>query len=138
MADGPARAGFDADLRYGKERECVLIQTLQLQTVEIKSDCAARRTGRVFIEYQQRGRPSGLATTEATHWAIEIYSDTWLIVAVTRLRTLAAHAYRFRDRLGNYVLRKDGGDWNEYKGVVIPVEWFRYDHDTVDGPWSDQ
>lgn len=117
MADGLARAGFDIDLLDGKAREDAFAYVLLKAKVEHKSDEKCRITGNVFVEYRQKGRPSGLATTTAEWWAIEFDKDSWLLMPTERLRALARQAYKDPRR------RVSGGDNNQYEGVLIPVEW---------------
>ena len=61
---------YDVDLPGGEEWEGLFKNIVAAGKVENKRDKIAFRTGNVFIEYQCRGRPSGLATTEADWWAI--------------------------------------------------------------------
>jgi hypothetical protein len=121
VTTGLARAGFDIDLRYGQLREGRLAQILAAlgPLIEVKSDTKARSTGNLFLEYRQKGRPSGLAKTEAQWWAFEIDEDVWLIVPFRRLRAAAARAYR----LGRTAR---GGDFNNYDGVLVPIDWLTH------------
>lgn len=108
-------ARFDIDLRYGKERELAFVAALE--TVEVKSDKRAAETGNVFIEYAQHGRPSGLNVSTATHWAIEVRPDVWVLMTRGRVRELAARAWADESRR-----RFCCGD-NENDGVLVPVAW---------------
>jgi hypothetical protein len=73
MSEGLSNKGFEYDLKLGQERENALAQILgNDSTIEVKSDRMARKTGNVFIEVESRGKPSGLSTTLADHWAIEV------------------------------------------------------------------
>lgn len=117
MSDGVARRGFDVDLRDGQVSEAACAQVLLRARVEVKRDEAARRTGNVFIEYAQHGRPSGLATTEAEWWCFDLCDDTFILVRTSRLRMLARAAFRAGKR-------KRGGDFNAYDGVVLPLTAF--------------
>lgn len=119
MTDGIARAGWDLDLKHGESREIRLatIMNMGQSKVEVKSDGIARRTGRIYVEFEHKGNPSGLAVTTADHWAFEINDDIWIIVPTQRLRDLAARAY-------NDGLHTAGGDHNTTRGVTIPLDWF--------------
>ena len=55
----------------GNEREKILYNDI-LQKIEVKTDYRWKKTGNVAIEIQCNGKPSGLAATESTHWAIEL------------------------------------------------------------------
>ena len=117
MTQGKARSGFDVDLRDGEAREDAFVYTFLRARVEHKSDEACRRTGNVFIEYRQKGRPSGIAVTTAERWAIEYDGDCWLVVPTPRLKAITRLAYRDPKK------RVKGGDGNQYDGVLVPVEW---------------
>lgn len=117
MATGLGRSGFDLDLKHGKLREEALGAILRGdQKVEIKSDGKCRETGNLFIEYRQKGRPSGIAVTEADYWAFEFADDNWLIVPTGKLKAIARQAYMDPRN------RKRGGDYNEYEGVLVRIE----------------
>ena len=85
-------------------------------TVEVKSDAIARRTGNLFIEYRQKGRPSGISVTEADYWAFEYDDDCWLVVPTDRLREVARGIYANHPER-----RRRGGDFNQYEGVLVPI-----------------
>lgn len=118
MTRGPARSGFDLDLAHGEYREGALAEILRASgpLIEVKSDGKCRETGFLFIEYQQKGRPSGIKTTEAQWWAFEYYDNFWLIVPTERLKRAARRAWH----AGN---RRAGGDNNAYEGVLVPLVW---------------
>jgi len=115
MSKGQARAGFDIDLREGVLREVAFVKAMREvgYLVEHKSDHRAKQTGKVFIEYQQKGRPSGIATTEAHFWAIEFDDTSWVVLPTDRLKWLCKQHWQTG--------RVKGGDNNQYDGVLIPV-----------------
>jgi hypothetical protein len=110
MSDGLAREGFDMDLAHGEARETAFVQALQSCHVEHKSDQKVRVTGNVFVEYRQKGRPSGIATTEAEWYAIEYADDAWIVVRTSLLKALARRAPK-----------RHGGDFNQYEGALVPI-----------------
>lgn len=110
-----SKEAFDISLAYGGIREQAFANILFKATVECKSDRICRRTGNVFIEYKQRGRPSGIAVTEAEFWAIEFDSDCWIVIPVDRLKAVCRWFYKQHPEL-----RRSGGD-NENEGVLIPL-----------------
>lgn len=127
MADGVAREGFDIDLRFGQEREIRLAEVLLIRKghhLELKSDQKAASTGNIFVEYRQHGRPSGISTTKAEWWTVEVLENTFVTLPVTRMRALVKLASEDRTR------RIKGGDNNAYSGVLVPVEW-------LVRPWSE-
>ncbi len=77
---------FRADLEYGEEGEKILDSILTHQKIEVKRDRMAHRTQNYFIEYQSHGKPSGINTTTAQHWALMTADgSTTLLVQTTRL-----------------------------------------------------
>ncbi len=117
MTKGLSGSGFDLDLRYGKEREDALAYLLGGNIkIEVKADLQCRKTGNLFVEYAQRGRPSDIAVTQADYWAFEYDDNCWLIVPTERLKVLARRAYKEGRRAM-------GGDYNNYAGVLLPINW---------------
>jgi len=116
MAIELARAGFDLDLRHGEAREDALVHTLLRSRVEVKSDGACRRTGNLFVEYRQAGRPSGISVTTAERWAFEYDDDCWLVVPTSVVRDMARRALAEERR----VL---GGDFDRSEGALVPIRW---------------
>lgn len=116
MSKGLSRSGFDIDLREGEAREAALAKALSKvgYLIEHKSDHKARATGNVFIEYRQKGRPSGIQVTTADFWAIEFDTNAWVILETSRLKWLAREAWK----AGRRVV---GGDNDQYEGVLVPV-----------------
>lgn len=49
--------------------------------VELKSDEAWGSTGNIAIEYSSKGKPSGIAVTEADVWVQELYDAHSMLVA---------------------------------------------------------
>jgi hypothetical protein len=58
---------FRFDLQVGQTYENQLAELLQ-KKIEVKRDFRAMETGNIFVEYQSRNKPSGLATSEAHYW----------------------------------------------------------------------
>ena len=112
MSDGLAREGFDLDLSFGEEKERELARALGDCHFESKADQKARITGNVFVETHQKGRPSGINTSHAGWWAFEVYDERWILIRRTALKALAQSAPP-----------KDGGDFNQYHGRLVPVDW---------------
>lgn len=112
------RPEFDIDLRFGQEREVTFAEVLMIRGghyLELKSDRAARVTGNAFVEFKQRTGPSGIATSTAPWWTLEIDDDVFVTMRRERLHALARQAYNLNGE-------KAGGD-NGNVGVLVPVEW---------------
>jgi hypothetical protein len=115
-----SREQFDVTLEFGQSRENALKDLFYNCTVEVKSDQMCRRTGNVFIEYAQQGKPSGIMVTKADYWAIEFDDDCWLFERTARLRRIAREVAEERKSKG-LKPGTPGGD-NNNVGVLIPVE----------------
>lgn len=113
MARGKARAGWDIDLADGGIREEAFAHMLFKCKVEHKANFKAPRTGNVFFEYQQKGKASGIAISTADFWAIEFDLDCWVVLPMERVRKIAVDWYHH-----NHI---SGGDFNQYKGVPVPI-----------------
>lgn len=112
MADGKVRKGFDLDLRTGQAAENRLLDIIQSGNalVEVKSDKQAQHTGNIFVEVEYRGQPSGLTSTEADWWAVEVDADVFVLMRTERLRELI-----------KYRRTMPGGDYDLTKGVLLPL-----------------
>ncbi len=106
--------GFDLDLAYGESRENVLAQALGNESkIEVKSDRQAVKTGNIYVEYESRGKPSGISTTTAEWWAYEVLPAVFVLMPTSRLRYLVDEQRKVR------FVR--GGDNNSSKGVLLKV-----------------
>jgi hypothetical protein len=104
---------FRFDLLVGNEVEGELGLILNGKRIEVKSDKLAHKTGKVFVEYDSRGKRSGIATTQADYYCFEI-RGTYLLISVPSLKVIA------RKYIGTaHDVR--GGDENTSKGVVLPL-----------------
>tara|TARA_R100001463_G_scaffold135727_1_gene199493 strand:- start:528 stop:908 length:381 start_codon:yes stop_codon:yes gene_type:complete len=108
---------WDIDLAFGQVGEKKLYDILKDEKIEVKRDRIALKTGNMAIEYMQKGRPSGIATTEATHWCYIFHNDgndvAYVIIPTERLKQVAREAYKE----GNI---KHCGD-NENVVVLVPI-----------------
>lgn len=60
---------FDIDLSFGQYFEQKVADMLQNSKIEVKTERDKwKDTGNIVIEFESRGRPSGIATTEADYW----------------------------------------------------------------------
>ena len=55
---------FKYDLVVGELKESELSDILSNSKIEIKYDLMAHKTGNVFVEYESRGKPSGISKTQ--------------------------------------------------------------------------
>lgn len=87
-------------------------------TFEVKNDLMAHKTGNVAIEYECRGRASGLATSTADYWIYKFDSTFFLF------KTIILRQHLFEDKL--YFREVTGGDPGSYtKMYLVKVAEFR-------------
>lgn len=106
---------FRYDLKVGQLEEKWLADLLQSKTLEVKRDFKASQTGRVFVEFFCRGKPSGIATTEADHWAFILNDGIIIILPTERLKELVEEAQEKGKTIS-------GGDSNVSQGALIKLE----------------
>jgi len=109
---------FQYDLKFGKEGETEIAKLLNNSEVEVKRDRQTQKTGNLYIEYESRGKPSGIKTTKANKWAY-ILQDGCILIVDTELLKKALR-YLIKARL--CVKDMSGGDNNTSLGVLVSVE----------------
>ena len=111
---------FDIDLKYGQIREEKLADILQNEKVEVKTERDKwKQTGNICIEFSCRGKPSGIAVTQAKWWVHVLANgdDTscMLMFPTEKLKEIARKYYAN----GKIV---NGGDDNLSKMVLLPLK----------------
>mgnify|MGYP000049857422 FL=1 len=120
---------FKYDLALGQLGEGWIGKMLSSNTIEVKFDFACYKTGNFYIEYESRGKPSGIATTEADYWMLIASTEKGtrlknevsdvdssdvmfaILVDTNRLKEICRVKY-FRKKV-------KGGDSNTSLGVLI-------------------
>ena len=98
-----------------------IFSTSKIEKIELKSETYQwEKTGNICIEYAQRGKPSGIAITEADFWVHELLREdktlVYLMFPIDRLRNLAREAFK----AGQY--REGVGDRGEYDVVLLKLQ----------------
>ena len=106
---------YKYDLKIGKKGENLYANLLENETVEVKTDFKALKTGNLFIEFKSRGKPSGIVTTQATWWCFLVANDLFIRISTERLKGLARKFYN----KGKIV---KGGDSDTSDAVLVPIE----------------
>tara|TARA_S200002703_G_scaffold157584_1_gene165806 strand:- start:2202 stop:2591 length:390 start_codon:yes stop_codon:yes gene_type:complete len=88
--------------------------------IEGKTECKAERdqwvkTGNMFVEFESRGKPSGIATTHAEHWVVSFYKENKLCFTLT----VPIEDMKKIARKGKLI---KGGDENTSKGMLVKVK----------------
>jgi hypothetical protein len=65
------------------------------KTYEVKRDLMCGQTGNFALEYECRGKPSGIVTTQADYWIYQL-DDGFYLISVTDLKNLIDEAKYFR------------------------------------------
>jgi len=105
---------FKYDLEVGNVKEKELANILENKKIEIKYDLKSNITGNVFIEYESRGKPSGLSTTQSDYYAFILGNGIIIIIDTDRLKNIS------RGMIGT---SRDilGGDSNTSKGILLKI-----------------
>ena len=105
---------FKYDLKVGQMKEKALGDIFAGASIEVKYDMKALSTGNIFVEYESRGKPSGIATSQA-EWYCYCFDATYHLIKASDLKE------RCREYIGT---RRDvrGGDSNTSKGILLPVK----------------
>lgn len=110
---------FKYDLKVGRVAEKSLSDILSKKKVEVKLDRWAQVTGNIAVEFENRGKPSGILKTRADYWCfvIEIKGsqDLMIMIDTERLKSMTKHHYE----IGRI---KRMGDNNMSTSVLIPLK----------------
>lgn len=121
-----SRAKWDMQLKAGVEAENLLGAILTSKKIEVKSESYMwEKTGNLCIEYYNRGQPSGIASTEADHWAHELVhidaegkpvSLGFVVIPIARMKQLA------RQAIDSGRLHKEAGDESASRVALVKIE----------------
>ena len=104
---------FKYDLKVGQVKEKELADIFNSKTIEVKYDLQALETGNVYVEYESRGKKSGISTSKADYYCF-CFGVTFHLIKTSDLKN------RCREFLGTE-RDKRGGDNNTSKGVLLPI-----------------
>ena len=105
---------FKHDLKVGQVKEQELGDILNSKTIEVKWDLQALQTKNVYIEYESRGKPSGISKTSAEVYCF-CFGKTFHLIYTEVLKQ------RCRKYI-NTIRDKKGGDNNTSKGIILPID----------------
>ena len=117
---------FDIQLNVANLREHVLGRLVGGGKLELKSETHQwRRTGNICLEFEQWGRPSGFAVSQADAWVHELNDDAGKILCdlmfpLERVKELA----RYTARRNPNCIRRGGGGSGAVSNVVVPLHIF--------------
>ena len=110
-------SSFTHDLNFGEKAEDWINELFSNgKHIEVKNDRLIHKTGNLFIEYESRNKPSGLAITSAEYWIYRLSElDSALIFPTKALKQVCRVYYK------ENLYLKNGGDNNSSKGFLIPL-----------------
>ena len=80
-------SNFRYDLKEGKLKgETKFHEMLSDSTIEVKYDRRTRKSKNVYIEYESRGKKSGIRTTQADYWTYFVQDEMCLTIPTQRLK----------------------------------------------------
>ena len=104
---------FQFDLKVGQAKEIELGNILNDKTIEVKYDLRALETNNVYVEYQSRGKLSGISTTKSDYYCCA-YGEAYHLIETKILKERCRkYLNTNRDKLG--------GDNNTSKGILLPI-----------------
>ena len=110
---------FRYDLEVGKEGERIVDSLFKDKLLEVKRDSWVAKSGNIAIEYESRGKPSGIATTKADYWVIIFsgaYQDRVMYVFETERLKEVTRKYYIKGSV------KAMGVSNTSMAVLIPIK----------------
>lgn len=105
---------FKYDLKVGQVAENWLAEILEGKKIEVKRDLQAHKTGNIFVEYESRNQPSGLATSQADYYCYFLSDEHFVIIKSERFKQICRTFLNT-----NRDIR--GGDSNTSKGILLPI-----------------
>lgn len=105
---------FKYDLEIGQKYETALSEVLG-KKIEIKRDFKCLQTGNIFIEYESRGKKSGIATSEADWWCYWLSEHHLIMVELEKLKALCRTYFKTERDVR-------GGDSDTSKGILLPLK----------------
>jgi hypothetical protein len=109
---------FDICLEFGEKYENEFQKIIESKQLEVKTDRKCQTTGNVYIEYESRGKESGIKVTTASYWVLCIWTNafkeqTYVFIPTRRLKKLIkTKQYR----------SANGGDNFTSKGYLVPKQ----------------
>ena len=110
---------FDIDLKYGQIRENKVREMFSKCQIEVKSERSWwKKTGNIAIEYEYRGKPSGIYATKSDYWFHRLEGDRdEFCTLVFKTSILKGIVDKYKDKL-----TKNVGDNKASKCVLIPIK----------------
>ena len=109
---------FNYDLEFGHEGEGRVIGIFNSGAkLEVKRDCKIEETGNLYVEFECRGKPSGIITSMADWWIFQ-NKDLTLMLWFQREKLLSA-CQRMIEENSQGIKVMVGGDEDKSKGYLV-------------------
>ena len=109
---------FRYDLEFGVvEGETWFHNIVSNSKIEVKTDRMTESTGNVYIEYESRGKPSGIKTTQADYWVYKVGKGKAIVIETLELKKLLRELIIDKRAITNV----KGGDDNTSLGVLVKL-----------------
>lgn len=111
---------FRYDLKLGELREKELSDIFTNKKIEVKTDLFYQTSGNIYVEFQSRGKLSGLSTSEADYYCYILPKGnrcSYHLFESKQFKTALKQAVR-----DGRATIKTGGDNGTSKGILIRFE----------------
>lgn len=106
---------FHVDYEGGKDYDITVLKGELMFRVEVKEDLLYEKTGNVAIEFESRGKASGILSSTADYWAYVLGDKIYLVKTLSLYETL---------RKGDFKKVK-GGDNRTSRLYLVPLLSFK-------------
>ena len=109
---------FDICLEFGEKYENEFQKIIEGKKIEVKTDRITQRSTNVFVEFESRGKESGINITTAHYWVYCLWTEkfkeqTYIFIPTRRLKKLIKEK--------EYRISNGGDNWTS-KGYLVPKE----------------
>jgi hypothetical protein len=115
---------YNSDFKYDLltgilDGEAWVHRLLENKKIEVKTDeTISKKTGNVYVEYECRGKRSGIATTEADYWVFKLSNERAIVIGTTELKSRIKELVSY----GKAKSGVKGGDSNLSIGVLVKIK----------------
>jgi hypothetical protein len=114
---------YNSDFKYDLlcgflDGETWVHNLLENKKIEVKTDARlSKKTGNAYIEYECRGKKSGISTTEADYWVFKLADERAIVIGVEELKARVREL--IRGGKARYGVK--GGDNDLSLGVLVKI-----------------
>jgi hypothetical protein len=115
---------YNSDFRYdlqttGLSGETWVHRLLENKKIEVKNEeKLSGKTGNLYIEYQCRGKNSGISTSQADYWVFKLTEERAIVIGLNELKTKLKQLVKDGSAKSNI----KGGDSNLSLGILVKIK----------------